>query len=76
MSGRSLFVSSGTRIIRFDISDPEKPVWKENFRGKDFARSDYTGLEIRGKVLIGRKQGFLDVWDDWTKGDHHDDDGL
>lgn len=76
LSGRSLFVSSGTRIIRFDISDPEKPVWKENFQGKDFARSDYTGLEIRGKVLIGRKQGFLDVWDDWTKGDHHDDDGL
>lgn len=74
LSGSSLFVSSGTKIIRFDISDPEKPVWKENFRGKEFSRSDYTGLKVRGKILIGRKQGFLDVWDDWTKGDDHDDD--
>ena len=76
LSGKSLFAAEGTRIARFDISNPEKPVRKENFRGNDFNRSNYTGLEIRGKVLIGKKQGFLDVWDDWTKGDHPDDDGI
>ena len=76
LSGKSLFVSGGTRIARFDISNPEKPLWRENFRGSDFSRSNYTALEVRGKLLIGRKQGTLDVWDDWTKGDRHDDDGM
>lgn len=76
LSGESLFTAGGPRIGRFDVSDPENPVWKENFRGKDFSRANYTGLEVRGKLLIGRKQGNLDVWDNWTKGDDHHDDSL
>lgn len=75
LSGNSLFVAGGHRIGRFDISNPEKPVWKENFRGKDISRTNYTDLEIRDTLLIGRKQGFLDVWDDWGEGDDHDDTG-
>ncbi|MBO4490907.1 MAG: hypothetical protein J5944_06055 [Lentisphaeria bacterium] len=75
LSGNSLFVAGGYRIGRFDISNPEKPVWRENFRGKDVSRTNYTDLEVCGTLLIGRKQGFLDVWDDWEEGDNHDDDG-
>lgn len=76
LSGNNLFVAGGPRIGRFDISNPEKPVWKENFRGKDVSRTNYTDLEVRDGLLIGKKQGFLDVWDDWEEGDDHDDKGL